>query len=195
MGRFAIATFGAPEGSPYRGPTSPPYQGMCGPTRLLAVPHRVPVDSQSATEARPSLVGVDTMNAIEPHALVVSVNNLNYNKLSRVMSDGDILFAFFAPHGDSFAMLSVKTRQHFQHFLAHSVVRYQRSACTGPRVGSAVSTRRSACCLAHTCCQLAASVDDRLAANSGGRVVWPDAGGVKDAIASTSCWMPASVAV
>ena len=37
-GRFAIAIFGAPEGGPYRGSTPSLYQGLCGPTRLLAVP-------------------------------------------------------------------------------------------------------------------------------------------------------------
>ena len=37
MARFAMATFGAPEGGPYCGPTPPSYQSLCGQTRLLAV--------------------------------------------------------------------------------------------------------------------------------------------------------------
>src|SRR6266545_1439338 len=42
VARFAIATFEAPEGGPYRGPTPPSYQGLCGRTRLLAVPSLLP---------------------------------------------------------------------------------------------------------------------------------------------------------
>ena len=37
MARLAMANFGAQEGGPYCGPTSPPYQGLCGLTRLQAV--------------------------------------------------------------------------------------------------------------------------------------------------------------
>ena len=37
MARFAMATFGAPEGGPYSGPTPPSYQNLCGHPRLLAV--------------------------------------------------------------------------------------------------------------------------------------------------------------
>lgn len=46
----------------------------------------------------------------------------------------------------------------------------------------------------YVCCQLAASAADRLAASSGDSVVWPDAGGENDAIAATSCSIPAALA-
>ena len=75
MAHFATATFGAPEGGPYCGPTSRPYPGLCGPTRLQAVMSSIlqrppapvrgqpvskfPVTGYSKTDARPPGGGCD----------------------------------------------------------------------------------------------------------------------------------------
>src|SRR5215204_3434348 len=39
MTRFAIATFGAPEGGPYRGPTPSSHQGLCSQPKCWQCPH------------------------------------------------------------------------------------------------------------------------------------------------------------
>src|SRR4029453_18143422 len=52
--RFAITTFEAPQGATHRGPTPPPYHGLCRPTRVQAVPSSVPDASpRSRSTVRP----------------------------------------------------------------------------------------------------------------------------------------------
>ena len=74
MARFAIATFGAPEGGPYRGPTLPSYQGLCGRIRLLAVlssvQQRPPAPAQ---ERLPSKFPCDELLGSKPNTTWLSL--------------------------------------------------------------------------------------------------------------------------